>query len=81
MHYVSLALMVAACIYAQGVENCPGYFAENIKRTKATITADLTLNGDACNVYGEDIASLKLLVEYQTGQLAACSALRLRGRN
>ncbi|KAI0384220.1 glycoside hydrolase family 31 protein [Hypomontagnella monticulosa] len=44
---------------------CPGYKASNVKTTSNGITADLTLAGDACNVYGTDIESLSLVVEYQ----------------
>ena len=47
-------------------ENCPGYAASNVVKTDSTLTADLTLAGDACNVYSEDIKDLKLVVEYQT---------------
>ncbi|OKL62330.1 putative alpha/beta-glucosidase agdC [Talaromyces atroroseus] len=35
-------------------------------QTDASLTADLSLAGDACNAYGQDIDDLKLLVEYQT---------------
>lgn len=45
---------------------CPGYTASNVVKTDSTLTADLTLAGDACNVYSDDIKDLKLLVEYQT---------------
>ncbi|KAI2628098.1 glycoside hydrolase family 31 protein [Hypomontagnella submonticulosa] len=44
---------------------CPGYRAFNVKSTSNGFTADLTLAGDACNVYGNDIESLSLIVEYQ----------------
>ncbi|KAF2740225.1 alpha-glucosidase b [Polyplosphaeria fusca] len=45
---------------------CPGYRASNVKQTDGGITADLTLAGSECNVYGQDLHDLKLLVEYQT---------------
>ncbi|KAI8935342.1 hypothetical protein NX059_007927 [Plenodomus lindquistii] len=48
------------------VDNCPGYAASNVETTDSTLTADLTLAGDACNVYSDDIKDLKLSVEYQT---------------
>jgi alpha-glucosidase len=38
----------------------------NIKETAQGLTADLTLAGSACNVYGNDISDLTLTVEYQT---------------
>ena len=46
---------------------CPGYTASNVQNAGSTVTADLTLSGDACNAYGNDLTNLKLLVEYQTG--------------
>ncbi|KAI4600948.1 hypothetical protein KJ359_013111 [Pestalotiopsis sp. 9143b] len=44
---------------------CPGYTASNVVETANGITADLTLAGAACNVYGNDIEELILTVEYQ----------------
>jgi alpha-glucosidase len=44
---------------------CPGYTASNVLETANGITADLTLAGPACNVYGTDIEALTLTVEYQ----------------
>ncbi|KAI4862569.1 glycoside hydrolase family 31 protein [Hypoxylon rubiginosum] len=44
---------------------CPGYRASNVKTTSNGLTADLTLAGEACNVYGTDIEALSLVVEYQ----------------
>ena len=49
------------------LNDCPGYTASNVQNDGSTVTADLTLAGTACNVYGDDLANLKLLVEYQTG--------------
>lgn len=51
------------------LDRCPGYTASNIQDDGARITADLTLAGTACNVYGDDLTNLKLLVEYQTGKI------------
>ncbi|KAI1074897.1 glycoside hydrolase family 31 protein [Whalleya microplaca] len=45
---------------------CPGYKASNVEETSNGLTADLTLAGEACNVYGTDIEALSLVVEYQT---------------
>ena len=50
------------------IDGCPGYAATNIRETANALTADLTLAGSACNVYGADISDLKLLVEYQSGK-------------
>jgi hypothetical protein len=51
------------------VDDCPGYEASNVEKTDSSITADLTLAGDACNVYSNDLKDLKLLVEYQSSKL------------
>ncbi|KAL1594565.1 hypothetical protein SLS60_010326 [Paraconiothyrium brasiliense] len=48
------------------VNDCPGYEASNVVKTDSSLTADLTLAGDACNVYSDDVKDLKLLVEYQS---------------
>lgn len=53
---------------AASVDDCPGYTATNVKQTATGLTADLTINGPACNVFGYDLGSLKLLVEHQTGE-------------
>lgn len=45
---------------------CPGYNATNVTRTATGLTADLTLAGPACNVYGNDVENLRLTVEYQS---------------
>jgi alpha-glucosidase len=47
---------------------CPGYAASNIVDDGSRLTADLTLAGPACNLYGQDLTDLKLEVEYQTGE-------------
>ncbi|KAJ2902832.1 glycosyl hydrolase family 31 [Zalerion maritima] len=44
---------------------CPGYKAENVKGTDAGLKADLVLAGKECNVYGNDVKKLSLVVEYQ----------------
>jgi len=54
---------------AQSIASCPGYSASNVVTTATTLSADLTLAGAACNVYGKDLMSLILNVEYQTGKL------------
>ena len=45
---------------------CPGYTASNVVRTPYGLTASLNLAGSACNVYGTDIETLNLTVEYQS---------------
>ena len=44
---------------------CPGYKAANVQKTEKGLTADLSLAGKPCNVYGNDIENLKLSVEFQ----------------
>ena len=51
------------------VDECSGYAASNVQRTGSGLTADLNLVGDPCNVFGYDLGSLKLQVEYQTSML------------
>lgn len=50
---------------------CPGYSASNIVRTKSGLTATLKLAGTACNLYGTDIETLNLTVEYQSADRLA----------
>lgn len=45
---------------------CPGYTASNVARNPLGLTATLTLAGSACNVYGNDIDTLNLTVQYQS---------------
>jgi alpha-glucosidase len=61
---------------AQNLNSCPGYRASNIVSTGSTLTADLTLNGPACNVYGTDLTDLKSAVEYQTGTVVINSSCK-----
>ena len=48
--------------------DCPGYKANNVQRTDGSVSADLTLAGPECNIYGTDLKDLKFVAEYQTGQ-------------
>lgn len=50
------------------LEGCPGYKASNVETTDSGITAELTLAGEACNAYGEDLEELILEVTYETGK-------------
>ncbi|KAK3314350.1 glycoside hydrolase family 31 protein [Apodospora peruviana] len=52
-------------LVAQGTE-CSGYQAKNVVVTDSSLVAELTLAGEKCNAFGEDITNLKLTVEYQT---------------
>jgi hypothetical protein len=53
---------------ADALAACPGYKASNVHVTPTGVTADLTLAGAACNVYGTDLPNLILQVTYQTGK-------------
>lgn len=49
--------------------SCTGYTASNVKTDDSSLTADLHFGDQSsCNLFGEDLKDLKLLVEYQTGQ-------------
>ncbi|KAM0550702.1 hypothetical protein ACHAPJ_008767 [Fusarium lateritium] len=61
-------LALGATVTAVTVDDCPGYKASNVKDTASGLTADLTLAGETCDVYGKDLVDLKLAVEYQTDQ-------------
>ena len=65
--FVLSTLALLASALPNDTSSCPGYAASNVKQSGTTLTADLTLAGTACNVYGTDLKDLKLLVEYQTG--------------
>jgi alpha-glucosidase len=54
---------------ASSLDSCPGYTASNVQDSGSRVTADLSLAGTACNVYGDDLTDLKLEVEYQTGKM------------
>jgi alpha-glucosidase len=43
---------------------CPGYKASNVHQTSQGFTASLQLAGGPCNVYGTDVDSLSLTVDY-----------------
>jgi alpha-glucosidase len=49
-------------------DTCPGYIASNVVDNGSKLTADLTLAGPACNLYGQDLVDLRLEVEYQTSK-------------
>jgi len=75
---LSWLLVAATVVQASGLisntsssdplASCPGYKASNVKTTGSSLSADLSLAGAACNVYGDDLTSLTLEVVYETGQ-------------
>lgn len=44
---------------------CPGYSLVDAENTSTGFSGTLVLAGPACNVYGNEIPSLRLIVEYQ----------------
>lgn len=50
---------------------CPGYVGSSVVRSASGLTATLTLAGKACNVYGTDIETLNLTVEFQSADRLA----------
>ena len=81
------ALVLSAALYASSfvsaqngtyvdpaiLDACPGYKAQNVVSNATGLTADLVLAGQACNVFGNDTATLKLEVTYETGALEPCT--------
>lgn len=63
-----LLLTLVALAASATIGDCPGYTATNITQNGNSLTATLSLAGNACNLYGEDIKDLQLLVEYQSGK-------------
>ncbi|MDF2435610.1 MAG: alpha-glucosidase [Mucilaginibacter sp.] len=69
---VGLVLRADVAVLAahDGTAACAGYQASSVKTQHgAVVSADLTLAGTACNVYGTDLDNLKLEIEYQTGRV------------
>jgi alpha-glucosidase len=68
---LSSLLLASVRVYATWIDPaildaCPGYSASNVTINGSSLTADLTLAGTACNVFGTDITNLKLEVTYET---------------
>jgi alpha-glucosidase len=68
-NFIYLIPLLGTAVVADVTESCPGYKFSNVQQTQGTLTADLTLARSPCNVYGNDIENLKLIVEYQTGKM------------
>lgn len=58
--------VVATDVDPAVLDACPGYSATNVKTDRTSLTADLTLAGEGCNVFGDDIPKLSLKVVYET---------------
>ncbi|KAF8528914.1 glycoside hydrolase family 31 protein [Hysterangium stoloniferum] len=52
-------------VNASSIDSCPGYAAINIRTTRSSLTADLSLAGTPCNVFGQDVETLALSVVYE----------------
>jgi alpha-glucosidase len=48
------------------VSQCPGYRLSSLHQTQTGLTARLSLNGHACNAFGQDINDLTIQVTYET---------------
>lgn len=77
-HFLFLAATAsAAAIFgrdypsADPLTACPGYKASNVQTSATGLTADLSLAGKACDVYGTDLTNLTLEVSYDTGEMSA----------
>jgi alpha-glucosidase len=60
-------LATATWVDPSVLDACPGYKATNVEVKGSSLSADLSLAGTPCNVFGQDIAKLKLEVTYETG--------------
>lgn len=59
------------------LDACPGYDAVNIAASDGALTADLHLRGAKCNVFGQDVTTLRLQVTYETGMFTLLSCCKL----
>ncbi len=82
---MKLSIIVCAVVLTRSVwatvtnpkvlDGCPGYKASSINSEGSKLTADLTLSGDPCNVFGADIETLSLEVTYETSESVASFVL------
>lgn len=63
----AVTLATATWVDPSVLDACPGYNATHVEVKGSTLTADLSLAGSPCNVFGPDVAELKLEVTYETG--------------
>ncbi len=77
MRFLSYLVLASSSVaLSASIDDCPGYTASNIVESDGKLTADLSLAGAACNIYGTDLTDLKLLVEYQTGPSSVSVRMR-----
>jgi alpha-glucosidase len=60
------------------LDACPGYNATNVNVDGPRLSANLVLAGKPCNVFGNDIKVLDLVVVYETGMSTARSMARAK---
>lgn len=48
--------------------DCPGYVASSVEKSNTGLKADLKLDGEACNAYGEDLKDLILEVSFESSK-------------
>jgi alpha-glucosidase len=69
---IAILLFFTAAALAQiprQAKQCSGYRATNVVQADSYLVADLELIGN-CTLYSKDVGNLRLLVEYQTGNVA-----------
>lgn len=71
---ISASAAVASC--CANVDLCPGYRASSVQESHNGLTADLTLAGTACDVYGKDLKNLKLQVIYESSEFPPSESAR-----
>ncbi|KAH9923696.1 alpha-glucosidase [Epithele typhae] len=62
---VALAVVRATATDPAVLDACPGYTVDSVVTQGNALTANLVLAGTPCNVFGTDIAALKLEVTYE----------------
>ncbi len=50
------------------LDACPGYDVVRASSTGSSLSADLVLAGNACNIFGKDVSKLQLDVTYETSK-------------
>jgi len=55
-------------LYKKDLSTSPGYVAKNHHQTRSGFYVDLSLAGEARNVFGQDLPDLRLEVEYETAE-------------
>jgi alpha-glucosidase len=56
-------------------DRCEGYRTSNVIRGENALTADLTLVGRGCGIYGADLKELRVGVQWESGMFAVRAKL------